>query len=182
MIYTQGETELSRIIRRRRRKLENRTGYMRLLIRIAAVAAVGYLLFTQAFLIRQAPDNDMFPAVKDGDLLIGFRLQKEFLQNDVIVYEAEGETHVGRIIGQENDVITMDENGTLMVNGTVQSGEILFPTHSNEDGENPCRVPEGHVYVLGDYRTQAKDSRIFGTIPIEDVKAKVITILRRRVL
>ena len=81
MIYTQGETELSRIIRRRRRKLENRTGYMRLLIRIAAVAAVGYLLFTQAFLIRQAPDNDMFPAVKDGDLLIGFRLQKEFLQN-----------------------------------------------------------------------------------------------------
>ena len=171
MIYTQGETELSRIIRRRRRKLENRTGYMRLLIRIAAVAAVGYLLFTQAF-----------PAVKDGDLLIGFRLQKEFLQNDVIVYEAEGEIHVGRIIGQENDVITMDENGTLMVNGTVQSGEILFPTHANEDGENPCRVPEGHVYVLGDYRTQAKDSRIFGTIPMEDVKAKVITILRRRVL
>ena len=41
MIYTQGETDLSRIIRRRRRKLENRTGYMRLLIRIAAVAAVG---------------------------------------------------------------------------------------------------------------------------------------------
>ena len=41
-------------------------------------------------------------------------------------------------------------------------------------------VPEGCVFVLGDYRTQAEDSRDFGCISLEDVKAKVITILRRR--
>ena len=41
-------------------------------------------------------------------------------------------------------------------------------------------VPEGSVYVLGDYRTNTQDSRDFGAIPIKSVQGKVITILRRR--
>ena len=122
----------------------------------------------------------MFPAVKDGDLLIGYRLQKTYLKDDVVVYEADGKLRTGRILGRESDVITMDDSGTLLVNGTVQSGEILFPTYAKEGIEYPYRIPEGQVFILGDYRTQAEDSRDFGCISLEDVKAKVITILRRR--
>lgn len=44
----------------------------------------------------------------------------------------------------------------------------------------PYTVPEGHVFILGDYRTQTEDSRDHGPIPMEDVEAKVITILRRQ--
>ena len=36
--------------------------------------------------------------------------------------------------------------------------------------------------LLGDYRTQSEDSRDFGPVPLEDVQAKVITLLRRRSL
>jgi len=43
-------------------------------------------------------------------------------------------------------------------------------------------VPEGCVYILGDYRTQSEDSRDFGAVPLEAVEAKVITLLRRRSL
>lgn len=49
-------------------------------------------------------------------------------------------------------------------------------------GSHIPTVPEGSVFILGDYRTHAKDSREFGPISIENVKAKVITILRRREL
>lgn len=172
----------SSIIRQRRNAAEIKSGYIRLVIDITALAVIGILLFTQVFLVMQAPGNGMFPAVKDGDLLIGFRLQREYVKDDVVIYEADGETHVGRIMGRETDVITMDDTGTLLVNGTVQGGEILFPTYPEDSIEYPYTVPEGCVYILGDYRTQATDSRQYGSIPLENVKAKVITILRRRQL
>ena len=107
-------------------------------------------------------------------------MKKTYLKDDVVVYEADGKLRTGRILGRESDVITMDDSGTLLVNGTVQGGEILFPTYAKEGIEYPYTVPEGCVFVLGDYRTQAEDSRDFGCISLENVKAKVITILRRR--
>ena len=170
----------TQIIHKRRIAAETRRDYISLFIRLILLAVIGWLLFTQVFLVAQTKGNDMFPAVKDGDLIIGYRLQETYLKDDVIVYEADGKLRTGRILGRESDVITMDDSGTLLVNGTVQSGEILFPTYAKAGIEYPYTVPEGCVFVLGDYRTQAEDSRDFGCISLEDVKAKVITILRRR--
>ena len=112
----------SQTIRKRRYSTEIKEGYIRLFWRIVLIVAVGWLLFTQVFLIGQAPDNEMFPAVDAGDLLIGFRMEQNFAKNDVVVYEAGGKTHVGRILGCETDVVTMDDTGTLLVNGTAQTG------------------------------------------------------------
>ena len=176
------EQSASQVIRSRRNAAEIRNGYISLLIRIIVLALIGWLLFTQVFLLAQASGNDMFPAVKDGDLLIGFRMQRDYQKDDVVVYERNGRLCVGRIIGRETDVITLDDSGTLLVNGTAQGGEILFPTYAQEGLDYPYTVPEGTVFILGDYRTQAEDSRDFGCVAMEDVKAKVITILRRREL
>ena len=173
----------SKIIRRRRREAETRNGYIQLLARIILVIVCGGLLFTQGFLLMRAPDNGMFPAIKGGDLLIGFRLQRNFLKNDVVVYKANGKLQVGRILGQETDVITIDDTGQLLVNGTPQTGEIAFPTYAKKGIKKyPYRVPKGCVFLLGDYRTQTKDSRDYGPIKMEAVRAKVITVLRRREL
>ena len=106
-----------------------------------------------------------------------------FLKNDVVVYKANGKLQVGRILGQETDVITIDDTGQLLVNGTPQTGEIAFPTYAKKGIKKfPNRVPKGCVFLLGDYRTQTKDSRDYGPIKMEAVKAKVITVLRRREL
>lgn len=171
---------LADAIRGRRDRVETRTGYVSLLLRGVLIFLALWMLFTQVFLVTQAPDNDMFPAIKGGDLLIGFRLQGDYVKDDVVVYELGGETRVGRVMGRATDVITLNESGTLLVNGTPQSGEILYPTYAKEGIEYPFKVPDDCVFVLGDYRTQAEDSRDFGCIPLENVKAKVITILRRR--
>ena len=122
----------AQIIRKRRLAAEIRQGYVSLMIRVLVIAVIGWLLFTQVFFIGQAKGNEMYPAVKDGDLIIGYRLQDTYLEDDAVVYEADGELHVGRILGRESDVITMDDSGTLLVNGTVQGGEILFPTYAKE--------------------------------------------------
>lgn len=178
-IRNKQETNASIITKRRNRVLD-RQGYISLLFRILFLLLAGWILFTHVFLITQASGNGMFPAVKDGDLIIGFRLHQEYAKNDVVVYTADGKTHIGRIAAGAGDVVTLDDSGTLLVNGTAQSGEIMYPTYAKEGMEYPYRVPEDEVFILGDYRTQTEDSRDFGSIPLENVQGKVITILRRR--
>jgi len=171
---------ISEVIRKRRNRVVVKNEFISLFLRIIFLVILGLIIFTQVFILARARGNEMFPAIKDGDLILGFRLQQHYEKNDIISYQIEGERKVGRYIAQESDVVTLDDSGTLLVNGTVQSGEIMYPTYARDGIEFPYQVPEGHVFVLGDYRTQATDSRDFGPIPVEDIEGKVITLLRRR--
>lgn len=173
------ETAESLIVVRRNRAL-NRQDFAALAARVLFIAAACWILFSRIFLVTQVSGNDMFPAVKDGDLAIAFRIQQEYVKDDVVVYTVNGETRIGRIAARGSDVVTLDDSGALLVNGTNQTGEILYPTYAKEALEYPYAVPEGSVFILGDYRTQAEDSRDFGAVSLENVQAKVITILRRR--
>ena len=172
--------DISKVIKKRRNKLALKEGYISLLIRMVLIGIAGYLIFTQVFIVTRAIGNEMFPAVKDGDLVIGFRLQDYYEKNDVITYEEGGIRRIGRYIAQEGDVVILNEEGIMLINDTPQAGEIMYPTNPREGLEFPHEVPENHVFLLGDYRTQAIDSRDFGSISMDDVEGKVITILRRR--
>ena len=168
------------VIRRRRMNLLVSQSYLSLLLRCILLAAVIFVMLNHVFLITQMKGNGMYPALEDGDLILAYRLQKEYTKNDVVVYQAEGQLQLGRILGRGGDVISMDDSGSLRVNGTTQGGEILYPTYPREGAEYPYVVPEGHFYLMGDYRTQTKDSRDFGPIPEDALQGKVITLLRRR--
>ena len=171
---------IGQVLSRRRLRLRLAREYGALALRWCALALTLALLLTQVFLITQAKGNGMYPAVQDGDLLIAFRWDQTFSNKEVVVYTAAGQRRVGRILGREGDVITIDDSGDLLVNGTRQSGDILFPTYAKEGLTYPFVVPEGSVFLLGDYRTQCEDSRDFGPVPCSAVEGKVITVLRRR--
>lgn len=180
MLTAKKKETISNIITSRRNRVLDRKGYVSLVLRVVFLALAGWIMFTWVFLITQVRGNEMFPAVKDGDLVIAFRLQREYAKNDVVVYTADGKTHIGRIVARTTDVVMLDDSGKLLVNGTNQAGEILYPTYAKEGLTYPYKVPVDHVFILGDYRTQTEDSRDFGPIPMENVEGKVITILRRR--
>jgi signal peptidase I len=139
-----------------------------------------WLIFSQVFLLHRNQGLGMFPAVKDGDLVLAYRLHREYGKGDVVVYRREDGLHLGRIAAFGNDVVMMDDSGSLTVNGNPQPGEILYPTYARENTNYPLRVQEGMLFLLGDYRTQTRDSRDFGPIPLDDIQGKVISIVRRR--
>ena len=151
-----------------------------LLLRLAAVAAALALLLGVVLLVTQAHGQDMFPAVKDGDLLIAYRLQRRWAQDDVVLYRQGDVLRAGRIAAVGGDVVMLEEDGTLRVNGTLHTGEVLYPTYPADGVTYPYTVPEGCLFILNDYRTHGRDSRHFGAVPQQDAAGKVITLLRRR--
>ena len=168
------------VIQRRRRNLLTRRGYGALGLRLCVMALGLWLVFSQVFLLHRNQGLGMFPAMKDGDLVLVYRLQRDYAKGDVVLYRAGGQRNLGRIAAGGGDVVMMDDSGSLAVNGSPQNGEILYPTFAREDSLYPLRVQEGMVFVLGDYRTQTQDSRDFGPIPLDDIQGKVITLVRRR--
>ena len=76
----------AKAVRRRRLDAENRQDFISLLGRVVVILLCAWVLFTQVFLLTQSKGSSMFPAVKDGDLLICYRLQKTYAKNDVVVY------------------------------------------------------------------------------------------------
>ena len=69
------------VIRARRIVLNTRQEYVSLFSRVVVLALAAYIVFTQVFLITQNKGLDMFPAMKDGDLLIAYRLQNDYSKN-----------------------------------------------------------------------------------------------------
>ena len=100
-----------------------------LLTRLAAAAAALTVLLGVVLLVTQAEGQDMFPAVKDGDLLIAYRLQRRWAQDDLVLYRQEGVLRLGRVAAVGGDVVMLEEDGTLRVNGTLHAGEVLYPTY-----------------------------------------------------
>lgn len=141
--------------------------------------ALAVLVFFQLFGFRVVNGNGMFPAVTDGDLVLGYR-EFTLRKNDVVFYTMEGREYMGRVAAKGGDSIDINDEGTVFVNGTPQVGEITYPTYPPDNWPGRTTIPEGYVFVLGDYRTHTTDSRLFGLIPVENVSMKVAALLRHR--
>ena len=64
------------------------------------------------------------------------------------------------MIGQPGDVISMDEDGHVTVNGTVLDEPYVDELALGEcDIRFPYQVPENRYFVLGDHRSVSIDSR-----------------------
>lgn len=154
-------------------------GYLFLLLRLALLAAGLYLLFGVVCLLWRVQGREMLPAVHDGDLLLAYRLERVLNRGDLVIYQADGQRRVGRIAANGNDRVEITANGSLLVNGALQSRDSAFETRAEEEALS-LTVPEGCLYILGDAGGAGYDSRGFGPVPTENVEGKVIGLLRVR--
>lgn len=155
-------------------------GYIRLLIRAVLFVLIVYLFFTKILCFQRVEGMEMFPSLKDGDLTLSYCLKQTLRPGDVIIYEQNGEKHFGRILAVGGNEINIDGSGDVKINGVSESGEIIYPSYHKGTIKYPYKIPQGSVFVLGDYRTETKDSREYGAISESQIKGKVLTILRRR--
>lgn len=150
---------------------------IRLIIKLIVISIISLILFTFIIGVHVCHSNDMAPMVKDGDLVITYKIDKPY-KDDIVVYRKNGKKYFGRIVAVPGDTINFDESGYL-VNGSYPFETVFYQTTiGSGDIVYPLTLGEGEYFVLADYRIEGLDSRTIGTI--KDIDGKVVLLLRRR--
>ena len=155
---------------------------MSLLFTVGSIVLVFFLLFTFVFGAVRYNEPSMAPSIKDGDLVLYYRHNKNgYLPQEIVMVEYVGQIQARRVVATAGDIVDITEYG-LIINGALQQElEIYQQTERYHDGvEFPLTVPEDQVFVLGDSRIDATDSRIYGCVKNSNILGKVMTIIRRR--
>ena len=152
-----------------------------LLVKLTVVITIAFLFLQIVYGVARYEDDSMQPAVKAGDVVLFYRLNKNYVASDVLALEYEGELQTRRVVAIEGDTVDITNEG-LVINGNLQVEQQIYDeTLPDKKGiDYPVKLMPGQVFVLGDKRTKAVDSRIYGPIEIKETWGKVITILRRR--
>ncbi len=152
-----------------------------LVMKICIIALLVLVLFTFMFGVTRVRDTSMVPAVKEGDVVVYYRLQKDYVFGDLVALNYNGDTEIRRVVATAGDTVDVTGEG-LVINGYIQQeSNIYFETLPYTEGITyPVTLKEGEIFVLGDARDGATDSRIYGAVTVDSTYGKVMTILRRR--
>lgn len=95
-----------------------------------------------------------------------------------------GQHLVKRVIGVGGDQVTCcSEGGEIMVNGEPITEPYVRPGTIPSAMEFDVIVPEGHVWVMGDNRSNSEDSRAHmgspggGFVPVDNIEGRVALIM-----
>ena len=152
-----------------------------LLAKTVILIIVVLLLFTVVFGVVRVRDMSMKPAIMEGDLVFFYRFQKDYSAGDLIALKENGETEIRRVVAVAGDTVDITDDG-LYVNGNLQQESYIYTeTRPYTEGISfPLTLSEGEVFVLGDKRDSAEDSRIYGAVDLTESLGKVMTLIRRR--
>lgn len=151
---------------------------------VVIVGAVVVAMVIKTFLIQAffIPSQSMETTLDVGDRVLvnklSYRLH-EVNRGDIVVFERpEAEATDGikdlikRVIALPGERLVIRDN-TIFIDGKRLEEPYLDPGTVTTNGpaspwrctdEEPCVIPEGEVWVMGDNRPNSRDSRYFGPI------------------
>lgn len=147
-----------------------------LMMLLAGVLMFGVIrpFVAEVFLI---PSGSMSPTLKVGDSVLALKFAYRFTEpqrGDLAVFsDPEGELTIKRVVGLPGDTVAVWD-GVLRVNGEPQREPYVNYRLTDSTFFGPEKVPAGHVFLMGDNRSNSRDSRNFGSVPEEDLLGRVI--------
>lgn len=158
-------------------KLQRRREWWYLLVECAVIAAVLYILLQYVAGITFVSGISMEPFLPDGELVVFYRLDREYQKDDVVLIRRAGNVeYIKRVAGCEGDEILLEEDGSLWRNGRQEKANSWTGRTEalSEKVTYPYAVPEDSYFVLGDNREHSIDSREFGAVKEEEIVGRVI--------
>ena len=123
--------------------------------------------------------RSMNPTVNYGDRLMVnklFFMKKNITRGDIIDFYVPSakKYYLKRVIGVEGDTVEIIKD-RVYLNGEMLEENYVSTNVTTPHNENTkWVVPQGHVFVLGDNRSNSRDGRDLGTIPRSDIVGKIV--------
>lgn len=117
--------------------------------------------------------NSMKPTLFDREILLLTKNNRNIKRFDIIVLKFEGERLVKRVVGLPGEHLKYVNNQLYINDNLIEdsySNAITISFDIKELGYEV--VPDNHYFVLGDNRSESKDSRFFGMVDIDDIVGK----------
>lgn len=167
-------------VRGEKEKLEGKKRYWKMLRNTLAVlivvAAIAVLISTLFMPVIQVSGDSMEPTLKDGDILLLIKT-KSFESGDLCCISWHNKMLLKRVIGLPGDVINIDGDGNVFVNGKQLDEPYAADKSLGEcDVQFPLTVPQSSLFVLGDKRATSIDSRssAIGCVDKEQIVGRVL--------
>jgi len=151
------------------------------LVLLIGIALRAFILFPY-----KLDNSHMESSLYNGDFLLASQLSYKFDEpqiGDLVVFEHPfkiDELRVGRVIAVQgqtveilNKIVYIDDKPFADFESRKHTDfSIISGEYSNRDYSQAAIVPAGTVYILGDNRDIAEDSRNFGAVNVENIKGK----------
>lgn len=135
------------------------------------VIVVAVILF-RTFIITpvRVDGHSMDPTLEHNEILLLKKYDRNFERFSIVVIDYQGEKLIKRIVGLPNEHVRYEGN-TLYINGVEVKEDFIDTTTSYFDLKNIGYdvIPEGYYFVVGDNRSNSKDSRVIGLISKKDI-------------
>ena len=118
--------------------------------------------------------SSMQPTISEGELVVGWMVKdrSSLRRGDVITFHpvhSTDVTYVKRIVALPGEIVEVQDD-MLLVNG-----KDVGLSYTGTGTWGSVVVEDNYIFVLGDNRIRSIDSRIFGSVPVEQIVARVIT-------
>ncbi|MBR3198514.1 MAG: signal peptidase I [Bacilli bacterium] len=119
--------------------------------------------------------QSMYSTLKNGEILILKKYDKNYKRFDVIVFKNEKDKLIKRVIGLPGESVEYKDN-KLYINGKYVKEKFLKNDQQTYDFSleelGYKKIPKNYYFVLGDNRTNSTDSRIIGLINSKQITGK----------
>ena len=146
---------------------------------IYAIAGVVLAIILNIFLgLVIVNGHSMDSTLRDKQILIMYKNTENLKAGDIVVAKikrfdnGEDETIIKRVIATEGQTVEI-KNGKVLVDD-VEIKEDYINEPMDIQSYDKVTVPKGEIYVMGDNRNHSLDSRIQGTISLDNVEGRIL--------
>lgn len=140
------------------------------------ITAIIFIYFKPFYIVKVVGDS-MEPTIMRDSIVVATTLNSNYSPGDVVIVEQGGNTIIKRIGFVEKQKFFCIDLGYRR----FQPAPIIKDLQNQIDylkkfGVNAYiyEVPAKQVFLLGDNELESEDSRVFGSVPLQNIKGKII--------